>query len=72
MKNLYHVVNALPPLANAFAGVVSTTPINMRNWGHCSFLIQCGFGAVGQSQITIEACSDNVPTATTAISFFYQ
>jgi hypothetical protein len=72
MRELYHVVNALPPLDNAFAGSVATVPINMKNWGHCSFLIQCGAGAVGQAQITVEACSDVTPTTTVAIPFYYQ
>lgn len=72
MRELYHVVNALPPIDNAFAGTVVTNVINMKNWGHVSFLIQCGAGAVGQSQITVEACSDTVPTSTVAIPFYYQ
>lgn len=72
MDELYHVVNALPPVDNAFAGVVSTHAINMKNWQHVSFLVQCGAGAVGTAQITVEACSDAVPTVTVPIAFFYQ
>ena len=72
MDNLYHVVNALPPVDNAFAGTVATIPINMSMWGHCSFLIHCGAGAVGTARITVEACSDTVPTATVPVQFYYQ
>jgi hypothetical protein len=72
MRNLYHVVNALVPNANAFAGTVATSPINMKNWGHCSFIVQCGAGAVGTAKITVEACSDITPTTTVAIPFYYQ
>ncbi len=72
MEDLYHVVNALTPVANAFAATVSTAPINMKNWEHCSFIISCGAGAVGTATITVEACSDTTPTATVAIPFYYQ
>lgn len=72
MDDFYHVVNALPPVANAFAGVVSTDVINMKNWQHASFLLHCGAGAVGTAKITVEACDDVVPTNTVPISFFYQ
>ena len=72
MRELYHVANVLPPAANAFAGAVPTAPINMNKWGHCSFLVQCGAGAVGTAKITVEACSDIVPTNTVAIPFYYQ
>jgi hypothetical protein len=72
MRELYHLVNALPPVDNAFASTVTTDIINMKNWEHCSFLVQCGAGAEGQAQITIEACSDITPTATIPIPFYYQ
>jgi len=72
MKRLYHTVNLIPPVANAFGGTVSTPPINMKNWQHASFLLHGGIGAVGTAQVTVEACSDNTPTTTVPIGFFYQ
>ncbi|MCR4443214.1 MAG: hypothetical protein QHH10_13150 [Peptococcaceae bacterium] len=72
MYKPYHVVNALPPAADAFAGTVVTDVINLKNWEHVSFLIQCGAGAVGTSTITVEACDDTTPTNTVAIPFTYQ
>jgi hypothetical protein len=72
MKELYHVVNALVPAANAFASTVNTAPINLKNFEHVSFVIQCGAGAVGTAAVTVEACSDTTPTATLAIPFVYQ
>lgn len=72
MDDLYHVANVLPPAANVFAGVVSTDIINMKNWQHASFLVQCGIGAVGTATITVEACSDVTPTLTTPIPYYYQ
>lgn len=72
LDELNHVVNVLAPAANAFAGVVPTKVINMKNWGCACFVVQCGVGAVGTATITIEACNDATPTLTTAIPFFYQ
>ncbi|TGE33330.1 hypothetical protein [Desulfosporosinus sp. Sb-LF] len=72
LDNLNHVVNALPPAADAFSGTVSTDVINMKNYGSACFVVQFGAGAVGTATISIEACSDVTPTLTTAIPFFYQ
>lgn len=72
MYTPYHVVNALSPAADAFAGTVVTDVINLKNWQHVSFLVQCGAGAVGTAVITVEACNDTTPTNTEAIPFTYQ
>lgn len=72
MKELYHIVNALPPAAGAFTGTVETDVINMANFEHVSFIVQCGAGAVGTAAVTVEACSDVTPTNTVAIPFVYQ
>jgi hypothetical protein len=72
MLELYHVVNALAPAAGAFTGTVETVPINLKNFEHVSFVIQCGAGAAGTAAVTVEACSDTTPTATLAIPFVYQ
>lgn len=72
MYTPYHVVNALPPAADVFAGTVVTDVINLKNWEHVSFLVQCGAGALGTSTITVEACDDTTPTNTEAIPFIYQ
>lgn len=67
-----HVVNALVPVADAFAGTVYTDVINMKDFNHVQFVIQKGAGAVGTSTITIEACDDVVPTNVSAVPFKYQ
>jgi len=72
MDDLYHVANVLPPVANAFAGVAPTAVVNMKNWQHASFLLQCGVGPVGTATITVEACDDATPSNTVPIPFFYQ
>lgn len=71
-RHLYHVVNALAPADNAFAGTVETKVINLKNFAHVSFLVVCGAGATGTAQITVEACSDTTPTETVAIPFYFQ
>jgi hypothetical protein len=70
-KNI-HIVNALMPVADAFAGTIATDIINLKNWKYMNFIIQCGAGALGTSTITIEACDDATPTHTTPIPFYYQ
>jgi len=72
MKRLYHIINSIPPAANAFGGLVVTPPINMKNWQHASFILHGGVGAVGTAQVTIEACSDITPTTVVPVGFFYQ
>jgi len=68
----YHVVNALVPVADAFAGTKYTTPINMEAFHHVSFIIQTGVGTTGTSTITILASDDISRTHTTAVPFHYQ
>lgn len=72
MKRYNHVVNALVPAANAFAGTVYSDVINMKDWNHVQFLIQKAVGAVGTATITVEACDDVVPTNVSAVPFKYQ
>jgi len=72
MKRYNHLVNALVPVADAFAGTKYTDVINLKNWNHIQFVIQKAAGAVGTSTITIEACDDAVPTNVSAVPFKYQ
>lgn len=72
MKKTNHLVNALLPVADAFAGTVYTDVINMKDFNHVQFVIQKGAGATGTSTITVEACDDVVPTNVSAVPFKYQ
>lgn len=72
MENLYHVVNALVPVADAFAGTKYTDIINMKNFEHITFIIQGGAEATGTSTITVEACDDVSASNVLAIPFVYQ
>lgn len=74
MRQLNHVVNALPPIADAFSGAaVYTDIINMKDWNHCQFIIQRGAASgAGTATITVEACSDVSASVVVAIPFAYQ
>ena len=72
MKKLYHIVSALVPVADAFAGTVYTDIINMQDFGNISFILQGGAGAVGTSTITVEACDDVAASHVSAVPFVYQ
>ena len=72
MKTYTHLVKGLDPVADAFAGTVSTDVVSMKNHETVEFYIYKGVGATGTSTITVEACDDIVPTTTSAIAFRYQ
>ena len=72
MKKLYHIGNALAPVADVFNGTVYTDIFNMKDQEHVSFIIQKGAGALGTATITVEACDDVAGTNVAAIPFNYQ
>lgn len=51
----FHVVNVLPPAADALSGTVYTTPIKLANFELAHFLLSFGVGLTGRSTITVEA-----------------
>lgn len=72
MKRFNHVVNALVPVADAFAGTKYTDIINMKDFNHIQFIIQKAAGATGTSTITVEACDDVSGSNVSAVPFKYQ
>lgn len=72
MKRYNHLVNALVPVADAFAGTKYTDIINMKDWNHIQFVIQKAAGAVGTATITVEACDNVTPSNVSAVPFKYQ
>jgi hypothetical protein len=72
MKNTFHIVPVLPPKADAFAGTVTTSPIDLSNYNHVTFVIATGLGDTGTSTITVEACSDEAGTEAMPIEFRYK
>lgn len=66
-----HFVKGIDPVADAFAGTVSTDVINAIGEG-VLFVVHKGVGATGTSTITVEACDDTTPTTTAAVAFMYR
>jgi hypothetical protein len=67
-----HIVQGLPPVADAFAGTVRSDVISMKNHRQCTFVIQKGVGTTGTSTVTVNGCDDTTPTTRTAIPFKYR
>lgn len=68
----FRFVNALAPIANAFAGTVYPTGINMSQYGRLAFVIQKGVGTTGTTTVTVVAGSDASPITESAVPFRYR
>jgi hypothetical protein len=67
-----NVVQVLPPVANAFAGTVNSTYLNMEDYEGAIFVVYWGVGATGTSTITLNQATDSSGTGATAIPFNYR
>lgn len=69
-----HVVQGIVPVADAFAGGVSTDVISLKNYRKCTFVIITGaIEDTGISNIvTVDACDDTTPSNTTAMAFHHR
>lgn len=67
-----HLVKGLDPVADAFAGTVTSDVVNMKNAAGVRFIVYVGVGATGTSTFTVLACDDTTPSNTTAIGFYYK
>ena len=67
----FHVVNALPPIADIEEGGMLSDIISARGGG-VLFIYYTGVNAGGDSAITVQACSTITATATTALPFVYR
>jgi hypothetical protein len=70
LLNNLHFIKGLDPVADAFAGTVTSDVVDLANHQSALFLIYKGVGTTGTSTITVEACDDIVPTNTLAVPFF--
>lgn len=64
-----HAAIVLPPVADALAGTIHTTPIRLGPYAFAHFLLAAGVGNTGTSQITVEACDDAAGNNPVAIPF---
>ncbi|MDK2918992.1 MAG: hypothetical protein PWQ37_1725 [Candidatus Petromonas sp.] len=72
MNKTFHINTILPPKVDAFAGTVTTNPVDLSNYNYVTFVIATGTGDTGTQTITVEACSDEIGTETSAIEFRYK
>jgi hypothetical protein len=66
-----HFVKGIDPIADAFAGTVSTDVFKVQGEGAWGMRYH-GVGATGTSTITAEACDNVTPSNTTAVAFMYR
>jgi len=66
-----HYINALPPVADAFASTAISDVIKVDGAG-IEFLVYRGVGTTGTSTVTVLACDDVTPSNTTAVTFWYK
>lgn len=67
-----HFMKGLDPVADAFAGTVSTDIVNFADFSSIIFIRHEGVGTTGTSTLTIEASDDISATNVTAIPFRYK
>ena len=68
-----HVINALPPVADAYNSAADTDIIDAGGGEGVLFIIHNGVASgAGVSTITVEACSTITASATTTIPFVYR
>jgi hypothetical protein len=67
-----HIVNGLPPVADAFSGTVYSDVVNVKDYHAARFTVYRGVGTTGTSTLTIEACDNANGDNPVAIPFRYQ
>jgi hypothetical protein len=69
-----HVVQGIVPVADAFAGGVSSDVVSLKDYNRVTWLIITGaIEDTGVSNIvTVDACDDTTPTNTTAMPFYHR
>jgi hypothetical protein len=68
----FRFVNALAPVADAFAGTVYPTGFNMKDAGRIAWLVVKGVGTTGTSTVTVLAGDTTSPQTETAVEFTYR
>lgn len=62
----------LQPVADAYAADPATTTVNMRHYGHVTFLLMEGAGGTGTATVEVEECTAANGDGATAIPFQYR
>ena len=67
----FHVVNAIPPVADVEATSFDSDVVNCQGGG-VLFIYHTGVNAGGDSTITVEACDNVTPSTTAVVPFVYR
>lgn len=67
-----HIVQGIPPVADAFSGTVYSDVVKVKDYHAVRFILQKGVGTTGTSTLTVEACDDAAGNNPVAIPFTYQ
>lgn len=67
----FHVVNALPPVADIEEGGMLSDVVNAQGGG-ILFIYYTGVNAGGDSTITVQACDNVTPSNTQVVPFVYR
>ena len=68
----HKLVNALSPVADAYAADPGCDVVSMAKWNRFTAVIHEGVGTTGTATVTVEACDNFTPSNTTAIAFRYK
>lgn len=66
------IVKGLDPVADAFAGTVTSDVVNLGLYGRVCFIVHKGVGTTGTSTLTVQASAANDGATPTAIAFKYR
>ena len=72
LTDILNVVQLLAPVANAFAGTVTSTYVNMASYKTVLFNVFWGVGATGTSTITVLEATSSAGAGATAVPFTYR
>jgi hypothetical protein len=67
-----HYIKGTLPMADSFTGTVYSAVVNLKFYGAAEFIVYRGWGTVGTSLLTIEACSDASATEVQPVEFTYR
>lgn len=66
------IVKGLDPVADAFAGTITSDVVSLALYDRVCFVVHKGIGAVGTSTFTVQASAANDGNSPTAIPFKYR
>lgn len=68
----HKVVLATPPASDVWSGDVSSDIVLLEDYNHVTFIIITGAAADNANTVTVQACSNVTPDATSEMAFKYR